>query len=218
MAKRIELKREVKQKEEFEMVGAGKGSVNVGKVSLPPTLNTTPVFSQIIRFRVATILTSQSITAAGIAASLGGIALTTTTFSPWTSAFRIKKIRVWPPVVSGADKIEVVFTSQSTNFEKDSAKDGIIPDGVSTTTCRTFKPPKRSLLEFWLNSGLGTLQILALSMPAGTIIDLHADCTMSNTIAQFATQTVAGATAGNTYWRPLDGAGGVVTVVSRPSL
>jgi len=190
--------------------GRGKASRAGQKLSLPPELESTVRVRHTFRFRASSTLSGVNCGAGGIAGALGGTCtVTNSTIRTWASSFRIRLIKVWLPAVAGVDNVFVDWLPNGLAARvPDTSRITTIPDGITSTGVLMFKPPKQSLAAFWIVPGSVTLgdAIIGFSAPAGTIIDIDFEYTLSNVDAAV-NQTVTSATLGSAYYLALDGAG-----------
>lgn len=189
----------------------GKGS-RAGKGStLPPSLMTTVSGSHTYRF-VSSSNVFLTITAKNILESMGGIALTTTTFVPWTSAFRVHHFTAWSASsASGADTPALYWGPGTASQVPDEERITTIPQGVALSRALRFVPPKSSLASDWITSAVPTAVVLYVKLPVGTVIDMLVSFRLSNVVVPLAAVAVVGASAGSVYYPPLDGPLGTLT-------
>lgn len=178
-----------------------------GNRSLPPILDCNPVYRAVFRFKAVSATTS-AITAATLSFAFGAVASNATDLYPIASAFRIRKVRVYPAASATGALVQSFLTwdPQISAFTKDDVRDGSVPAGVTVTGERVYTPPKGTLGAFWINSGVvTTLQIFSIANPTGSIVDLEVDWQLSNVVAQFPRLTFgAGMVAGTLYYGGLD--------------
>lgn len=129
----------------------------------------------------------------------------TATTVVYTAAFavKLKAVRIW-------FTSKTVGTSLSATIEWNAAATGFLVQGnsVSETNVSTTEPvmlearPPKSTLSSWYQGGptVGANSIFSFSAPAGSILELEYDWTMSSTESNpVASIAVTGAVTGNVY-------------------
>jgi len=201
------------------MMKAGRGARMKG-FSAPPLLQTTPSFTQTLRY-YATLASVATVTAVDLAQACGIVAATSVLGYPIASAVRLKRIRIWPgetALAAAVNQCAVSWSSGVSNFAPDEEVDGSTPDGMSVPRALTFTPPKYALAADWLASGLSTGTVFLISSPIGSIVDVDVEIRLSNNIAPYTSLVLVSATAGLTYWMALDGRASKVYVpLGRPT-
>ncbi len=178
------------------------------KVSLPPVINTTVRTNHVFRFRVNATCSLTPVGLGGLIGAMGVVGKTSTVVNAIHTAVRLHSIKVWMPALSSANTFFIDWVGTViAGISPDSRMEASVPDGVTITGCMTAKPPKGSLAREWLNAG--TLSSLAqalfsVSSPAGTIIDMHVEGCIANTVSPQSI-TVTSATVGTLYYLALDG-------------
>jgi len=174
---------------------------------LPPELSSVIAVHHVYRWsNSGAPAPSSSITAANVAAALGGtITVSGTTVQAFASTFRIHSITVWPTVQSVTSP-EVIWVSPSTAIEKDEAKIRSIPAGVTVDRPLMSRPPKNTLCRDWINAGVVGNQTLftLLNIPEGSIVDMSVSFTIANNVAAVAAVTTTTG-LGSIVHLPLDG-------------
>jgi hypothetical protein len=198
--------------------GKGKKGKS-GGISLPPAIATTPVNRGTYRYFVQSAVSSTNINANMIGQALGGICtVANSKVTPWTSAFRIKSVTIYPSSASGTAIVELKWAINLTAFEKDYDVEGSLPGGITNTHGVRFVPPKGCLGSFWINNGGGGTNVFAITAPVGSLIDLDVEFTMCNNLAQFADSTIVSGTLATIYYLSLDSPGNnKLQVMGRPT-
>jgi len=177
-------------------------------LSLPPMLDTSVETRHTFRFRISTAVSSVGVGLGGVLGAMGVVGkVANTSVANIHSCARLIGFRVWLPAVVGSDGFLLDWFGDA-GYVPDSAVDSIIPDGITSTGCMAFSPPKNSLASFWLNSQnivLGT-SLFSISGPVGTIIDMRVAGRLSNNVGT-STISVATAAVGTMYYLALDGPG-----------
>jgi hypothetical protein len=183
--------------------------------SLPPSRNMAPLVSDVLRFQ-STSASVASFTTGTIAAALGGVAVTTVSFQPWASSFRVKRVTVWPSASSSSvPNVELLWAAGTSGQVRDEVRSRTLPEGVTVTEGVVFVPTHPSLAQDWILSSQSATVFECVS-PVGSVLDLEVEYTLGN-IFEAGAVTVSAATAGKIYYRSLDGSGSY-TAVSRPTI
>lgn len=207
-------------------VRMSKGSRRGGKgkktapPSLPPSLEVSPTYFAVFRFQANAVVAAYSVTASNVAASLGAVNQAANTLRPICSAFKIKRIIIWPPSgsASATGQNTVTWAVTNSGFERDSVKVEVMPGGVTTTRPLVSVPPVNSLSGFWTDAGQ-TGTVFQLFLQAGAVLDMHCDFNLSTGLAQFATvTTTAAGTLGSLYYTGLDSTTGKIGTLGRVTI
>jgi hypothetical protein len=192
-----------------------------GGSSLPPTTMTTVSSSHVYRFNV----TSGSllpVTVGSLLASLGGIAVSTTSFAPWASAVKLHSITVWTGVNSTGTTVTVPTLSWGSGTSgqvPDEERVRPVPAGVSVTGALVFRPPRLSLARDWVTSAAASDVFFNMQVVEGSVVDVHVAFRLSNVVAAPSALTTTGLTQGKVYYGPLDGiASNTVLAIGLPQL
>jgi len=196
----------------------GRPSRAVSRISLPPSLQATPEVSHVFRF--VSTGTSAVITVGNILAALGNTCtVANTTVASWAACFRIIAIHTWSAADAGnagAKLAEVNWQAGSSGQQMDEQKITNIPKGVSVTDCQSFQPPAKSLAGFWIESSQATSNVMALTVAAGTVVDLQVKYRTSNVFTPINTGVSSGV-LGSPYYLPLDGSGNTLQAQGLPT-
>lgn len=180
-------------------------------IEQPPQLSTNVKITHWYRFRstdgAATGITQNDLR--GIAGAVCTVA--NSAVSLIAISTKVHEIRIWsPPASQGA---------VSTNAIQWNNVDFTAGPEVSDTTMSTAipariraRPPKGSAASFLLGSG--TDNILVITAPAGSIIDVHCTHVLYDAQVAGTALTVAAGTLGALYYMPLDGVSDVYLPVS----
>ncbi len=179
----------------------GKGVTSSG-VSVPPEIATAPTVRQPIRFYTSSAASDEAITVTDI---LGGILVvgrvSNTSFTPIASSFRIRKITIWNAPNLGSS--EVAWLASDTTRVKDEVKNAATPSGTSLPTKNVFRPPRGSVAYDWvLATTSGSVQLIRLSIPQGSIMDIDMEWTLSSGhITMSAINSISGSVTVGAYYR-----------------
>jgi hypothetical protein len=186
--------------------GSMAGAGTKHESSLPPQINNTLIVHSRIRYVCGTSNTIVSVSAQDLVGAFGGVCtVANSVFRPWASSMRIKKIIAWPAGSTTSEtNASMWWNSGISGANRDEEKSSDIPQGITNTRAVVFKPPAKSLASDWFSGTVGTTNIFSLLCSAGTILDLHADYTLSNQFIS-GTSTIATGTLGSIYYLPLDG-------------
>ncbi len=131
---------------------------------------------------------------------LGIVGTGATTSNYLTNVFRLTKISMWGPVATAGTPVTcaVTWTETGTDYETPpttKSDTSISFDHPAFVSC---KPPAGSLASKWHNSG-STVEMCALTYPAGATVDFTFEWVMTDLAGPTAGPTIAGGTAGNFY-------------------
>jgi hypothetical protein len=164
----------------------------------PPIANYDLVHNQVLRFTATAAAAGTAITFADLLDTIA-IATTTTAGFQLFDTVRVRLVEVWAAAALGtASTVSVEFT----NTEGDSRFHTDTSLGVSPAYLRA-KPSKDSTSGFWHVSGAGSAFVL--TVPAGSIIDVHLSFRGSGGYSVALQVVQVAATAGTVFWRGLDG-------------
>jgi hypothetical protein len=179
----------------------------MGKIDLPPRLQSVPNRRHTFRFRCSS---SSAINCGigGFLGAVGAVATSSSTASSYGSTFRIHRITAWPPgnVLSAQANVRW-STTAFVGYIPDESWIENLPDGITVTRSMTFVPPKRSLACDWLASSLGgPSTVCTIQCAIGTILDVDLEVREPVTIGGIAfTAGLTGLLPGSVYYLPLDG-------------
>jgi len=170
-------------------------------VSLPPMIELTPkVRNHVYRF-VNSSASQVNVNPNQIFGALGGICtIVNSQHTSWSSAFRIKSVRIWPAAGGSA---HIAWGYGSSGYTPDSQMDESLPTGITSTKCLTFVPPSGSLAAFWQTT-LNDSTIMSIKATVGSILDLAVEYCLNNQLEQTLT-TIATGSVNTTYYLALDG-------------
>jgi len=191
------------------LLGKQKGQ-SVGKLSLPPMIdNTINIAKTTIRYYVESSSGPVSCSVSDIFGALGGIALSTTSFRPWSGSFRILHVDAWPALSStaGDAQVQMSWNSGLAGQNRDSIKSVDVPRGNTTTGRVRFTPPRKSLASDWVaGTASSTPNLFTIVGAPGSILDFHVQFTLANAFAS-ALITISNGVSGTPCYLALDGAG-----------
>jgi len=186
--------------------GKKKHTQNVISLAVVPEIVTSIKFTHIYRF-VAQAGISTSVTIANCFGALGGIVtlVAGTTFQPWCSSFRLRKITIYESAQNVATVASEIVWAVATN--------ATVPDIVTNNTTvpydrptiNTKVPPKNSLADFWFNITTATLanDLFGLNCAIGSIVDVTFDAVLANNMPTASGVQTVTSTAGLVIYRPL---------------
>jgi len=136
------------------------------------------------------------------------VATTATTGTELFDSFKLKRIEVWGPPFNASSgtvsTVSVAMIGETATYRggalltKSDTAMGLEPAYVSV------KPPKDSFQGMWQRSG--DVKLFNLAAPVGSIVDVTVSLRTDNqSVAVGCANALAGATAGNIYYRGLDG-------------
>jgi len=145
-------------------------------------------------------------------ADLMCVAVTSTTASRLWDAVKLREVEIWAGNSAGnsSNTVEIEYLNTTilggpgTTFSDTAI-------GLMDVAHICTKPPAGSRASQWLNNTTGSsggdFNLFRLAVPQGGVVDVVLDlCIYDNESAVSVTGTVAGASAGKTYCRPLDSA------------
>jgi len=186
--------------------GKKQHTQNVMSLAIVPEIVTSIKFTHTFRY-VAQMGISSSVTIGNCFGALGGIVtlVAGTTFQPWCSSFRLRKVKIYESAQGVATVASEVVWAVATN--------ATVPDIVTNNTTVPYDrptvnvkvPPKNSLADFWFNITTATLtnDLFGLNCSIGSVVDVTFDAVLANNMpTASAVQTVT-STAGLVIYRPL---------------
>lgn len=170
---------------------------------LPPKITVQAEVRHVYRFQANASLSSASITVSNVLASCGGVCTVMNSIvQGWASSVRINKVTIWP-AYDGSSGGQA-FVSWISPQTKDSSENKTIPTGITVTGPIVSIPPRNTFAAGWWNNNQASTQLMALSMPTGSVVDVDLSYTLSN---EFGSVTFSAATAslGSIYYAYFDG-------------
>jgi hypothetical protein len=195
-----------KAKQDQKESPQGARSVGVVQKDQPPSLQGTMTSTHTFRF-VATASQNNVITFAGLAAIGPGVVDTVNSIVvPLCSTYKLRKVEVWSPAAAGGDAVSnITFTGPSQGYIPDSEKLRTVL-GSATPGYVMMRPPKGSLVRFWINPiNMPNTTFFQISCPANSIVDITIVMRFSNEIGVTARPIGAGA-LGQIVYMALDNA------------
>jgi len=124
------------------------------------------------------------------------------------SAWKLRRFRAWAVPNTVGNPVQITFEWYQNNgygFASRPCVHTCSSMGIDTPAIISVKPEKSALQSFWQTAGGGG-NFFILTCPSGTIIEIDLDCAMTDGNANSALQNaIASATAGEFYYRGLDG-------------
>jgi len=199
----IEEERKVRLTALLSMSKGTPGSAGTAS-SLPPKLELTPTFNKTFRFK-CTASSQVAVTVTDMLLACGAIAQTTSTVAGIASSVRVLRVKAWPSVSSAVGEIFLEWQGPIAGIERDTQMNREMPSGITFTRAVSFVPPKNTFCSDWMSSAISPA-IFTMASPAGTIVDVDLEFTLSNALNGVAgTSVVGGLTVGKLYFGALDG-------------
>jgi len=161
------------------------------------------------RYKIATLVTQQTVTAPNIFACLV-MATGASNGRSLIQSMRIKHVAIVGTVAASFEDMNI----------RDANQQGVVDQWDASnnngTTNVFWKPSPKSLSADWFNfntdSGTAAANLFLYSAPVNAILELCVDCVMNGTSSSIsgASYTLAGATAGFCYSMGLDGSAGSI--------
>lgn len=188
---------------------SGPSKKNRGRIvgpnpSHPPSRNLTPLMTHVFRFQASTQASQVAVSRGGLLNLIGFGVLATSTGARLFGAVKLRKIRVWSPIVSGF--APQLITVEWTGLNAPSSLHSDSSEGLTPATVHTSPPPDSSA-DWWSISGQNESEVLMLiTCPSASIIDVTVDIRLADneSAVSFAQATLASGQVG--YGR-LDGTG-----------
>ncbi len=176
----------------------------------PPQFTSTIRVDKVMRFQASIAFNSEVYdTDLG---NLIAVATGTTALARLAAAVKVRKIEMWGPMSSSLQPVtvECEWESIGTSSIGDSATVSDTSMGSTQPAHLVAKPPKMSNASFW-QQPQGNRQIVRLSGPVGTIVDLHYSYTIIENDAMGGNVfSITGpATVGQVYALALDNASAI---------
>jgi len=188
-----------------------KGGGKVKRLpNIPFPLLATPDLGHTFQFTALSALAEVGITRADIL-NLISVAATATTSYSILGAARIKRVRVWSPIISA-------FTPQEIQIEwngglyapsaiHSATSEGLFPAKLDTTPPHLSSPDLWSLVGASNGGGVGNFNetLFTITCPAGTVVQLALALRLMDDEAAPGSFVIAGGSVGKTYYGYLDG-------------
>jgi hypothetical protein len=198
------------QKKAYNFLGKKNGKFFKGSggsiPNLPPQLDATPAFRHVYRFQNSSS-TPSAVTVLDLFGAAGTIGtVTNSTVTAWTSSLKLKKVVVWPSIISSSAPVptELTWGIGESGQVPDSAVIDSLPEGITSTKAMSFVPPQNSLASFWISEADSSAALFTITTSPGSIVDVHLSVRLSNVFPGSAV-TVATAVVGTVYYLALDG-------------
>jgi hypothetical protein len=173
----------------------------------PPQLNDYSVsHGKTLRFTVTAAVTNQSITFANLLDAIL-VATTATVGKQLFDVVKVRRVTIWAAAALGTPTTTAITFLGNTNAGDDS---------IHTDTSLGFKPsyvsarPGPKTLASFFNAS-GAVIAFTLTAPAGSIIDIHLTYRTSVSAPVTVANALVAATAGEIYFRGLDGVAAATT-------
>ncbi len=103
----------------------------------------------------------------------------------WASSVKINSVTIWSPENSQAGNDEIIWEpSSSLVNEKDDSKVATIPGGIITSGALVFRPTKRSVAGFWVNSNVGATTVLfKVTASPEAVVEFNLNFTLVNNLS-----------------------------------
>jgi len=192
-------------------------------IALPREIMTFPIIPLTLRFVSSAAVTSSTgiITVADVFGAIGVIGrVTNTSVTALATAFRLKRILMYPSVKSNFtySSVECIWFGAEEDREPDIEKNRARPGGVNTPEVGVFVPPKNALVSQWYRDTYAeATQSIAICMSTSTdsVLDVDLDFTLPTAITGSQVINVSTAVVGTFYrlsinrtaggtWVPID--------------
>jgi hypothetical protein len=187
-------------------------SSSLARVCKPPMIKTNVLLKHKFRYICLSSISGMTITALRLANACGVMGtVVNSTVSNLYDSVKIRSIEMWgPPPSQGAaatvtclwNQLAAGVSNMSTLEFCDTSNSTAVPAHIKT------HPPKETFASFWQPSSGTSINLCALSAPAGTMIDVEVELILSDTGASNSATTVTTCLLGAVYYLPLDGTAG----------
>jgi hypothetical protein len=136
---------------------------------------------------------------------LGGICtVVNSVHTAWASAFKVRRITIWP--AAGSDAIVLWGTSTAEQaLQRDDEIVNSIPTGITVDRPVSVHPNPDSYMSMWQMTGQNSTDVMFyISAELGSIIDIEGVFTLVNAYVA-PNATITAGTLGVTYYLALDG-------------
>jgi hypothetical protein len=176
------------------------GMGRIERMEHPPQVNGYEISHSIrLRYTVTAAVVSQAITPQNVLDTVL-IATTATVGYNLFDIFRVRQVEVWGQAALGTPSTITLLFAQNATGDQSIHTDTSL--GVKPAYVKAV-PSDRSLASFFNVTSNATLFLV--SAPAGSILDLSCDFRTTNSQATAAQNALVAATAGELYYRGLDG-------------
>jgi hypothetical protein len=176
-------------------------------MSLPPALQTVPINRRTFAYRVNSA-SQADCGVGGLIGACGIIAAGLSNSYSIASAFRVRGLKLWPPVGSGGTSSASVKWGVlgATGYVPDQNFFQALPDGITVTKMVKATPPRGSLASNWLSTGIPAgYTVFSIIAAVGTIVHMDIEYTHSGTISNLGITLTGSPTLGAMYWLSPDG-------------
>jgi len=194
------------------IVAKRKGRSKKGQMMLleqPGRLEVDTVIRHVYRFLGTAA--AQTLTVGSALAIPGAmVTVANATYRTICSSIKVLRIQVWSPApVAGGATASVTFAiSGGSNLNaKDESFDSTVV-GSASASYIDARPTKNTLVGDWWQEAASATNLLQVTCPVGTVIDLTLEATLTNTVPQLQTGLGSGAGGlGTFFYGSFDGAG-----------
>jgi len=126
-----------------------------------------------------------------------------TTVSAWSGSVKLNRIAIWTPPASQGSAVtcSVEFNASGVGVTMEYSDTSVSVAQPAHVNC---VPPPNSTAAFWQTPGVQNNQLMTLTAPIGSIIDVSVSLILFDDDQAAQTFAVATATLGNAYFLALD--------------
>lgn len=122
-------------------------------------------------------------------------------------AIRIRRVKIWvPPVAAAIETVSFEWTNLTSTIVSSGPPIPMNSSamGSSNPSVLTFRPPKGSRADMWLNTG-DTVVLFTMSCPVNSLVELDLQCVLDVANQTVQNVTTTGTTIGDYFQIGLDG-------------
>ena len=180
----------------------------------PPPFGAAVVYNKVYRFQANAAVTQIPITMTNLLDMLA-VATTATTATRLCASMRLRKVSLWGPPASTLVPVTVALEfntgAAATGLGSPSTLRSDTSVGATEPAHVVGRPPANGLAGMWFAGG-GTTQLMLITGPINTIVDVEVQYVLQNGEAPVALAAApVGATAGEVFVRALDGVAAATT-------
>lgn len=171
----------------------------------PPELQSSPIYSRRIRYRIGANISQESLSNNNLCRGLGGVVAVTAILGyPVCAAVKLTQVEIWSPTPTMGSNVTAALQWDTSGANGDFAGPSQIVSDSSMDPSRPAyikaKPPKLTLCGFWKSTALNdTDRIAIITAPSGSIIDFVFKFTTNEALGPSASLVLVGATPGGYY-------------------
>jgi len=162
-------------------------------------------FRHSFQFRVQTSQTALNVTVGNLLDMLL-VATSATAGVSLLESIKLDRIKIWSPSTSAFVPNTVQLTWGSIGSVSDGRNNTIVDTSMSTKSAHvSARPPREEQPSFWHNDSTRNLVMFILGCNANSIVQIDFRATVQPNSQVSVTNALVGATAGQVYYRGLDG-------------